>query len=136
MTAQPINISFDTRVEQYLKVRVKEAEIEARHKEELAPLKAAKQKLEALFLNALNSTGQDSARTAHGTVYKKARDSASLEDPDAFLNYIIAGEAWHLIDRKANVTAVRDFLNETGQLPPGVKFSTMITVGVLSPKKK
>jgi len=43
---------------------------------------------------------------------------------------VIGSEAWDLLDRKANVTAVSDFIEENNAPPPGVNFSTTYVVGV------
>jgi hypothetical protein len=48
---------------------------------------------------------------------------------------VIGTEQWDLLDKKANVTAVTDYLNENGVLPPGVKYSTRFDVGVRAPTK-
>jgi hypothetical protein len=37
---------------------------------------------------------------------------------------------YDLLDRKANVTAVKDYVSENGTLPPGVNLSSIKTVGV------
>lgn len=58
------------------------------------------------------------------------RKSASLEDPQAFMNYVIENEAWDLIDRKANTKAVEDFIQSNNSPPPGVKFSDALTLGL------
>jgi len=135
MNAHTPVVDFELRVEQYRKLRAKQEEIEERHKEELAPYKKAKADLEALMLGWLNATGQENAKTKAGTVYKKTDFSASLEDPDAFMRYVIGSEAWDLIDRKANKTAIKDFLEEHKTLPPGVKVATVVKVGVTAPTK-
>jgi len=72
----------------------------------------------------------ESVRTDTGTVYRTEKKSASLADPDAFMRYVIGNEAWDLLDRKANVKAVEDFIEENDLAPPGVNFSTTYVVGV------
>jgi hypothetical protein len=46
------------------------------------------------------------------------------------MRYVIGNEAWDLLDRKANVKAVEDFIEENDLAPPGVNFSTTYVVGV------
>ena len=53
-----------------------------------------------------------------------------MEDVQAFQNYVVANELFEMLDWKANVKAVEDFLKEFGELPPGVKFTTTNLVGV------
>lgn len=134
MTAHQVD--FEQRIGQYIALRNKTKEISDRHKQELAPYRDAMEKLEALLLGALNASGQDSAKATSGTVYKTVKRTASLDDPEAFLVFVQASGRWELLDRKANVTAVADYM-EQEQLPvPGVKFSSRIEVGVRSPAIK
>lgn len=127
MTAQP---KIDVRVEQYIKLRDKIKEIEAKHKEELKPYKDTLEKLNAVILAHLTQVGGESIRTSAGTAYVTEKKSASLADPQAFMEYVITNEAWDLMDRKANVSAVADYISEHTAPPPGVNYSTTLLVGV------
>lgn len=131
----PVAISFDVRVGQYVALRAKVKAIKDKHKEELTPYNTAMEQLEGLMLNALNATGQENAKTKNGTVYKTEKTSCSLEDADEFLRHVIGTEQWELLDRKANVTAVKDYLDMNGALPPGVKLTTTMEVGIRAPVK-
>lgn len=135
MNAQTPVVNFAERVDQYIKLRAKKKEIQDEQKAVIAKYNSALEKLEGLLLSWLEQTGQDNAKTAFGTVYKKERKSASLNDASQFLDYVIENGAWDLMDRKANVTACADYIEEHGSAPPGVTFSREIEVGVLSPKK-
>jgi hypothetical protein len=127
MTEQP---KIDLRVDQYIKLRDKIKEIEARHKDELKPYKETLEKLNAVILAHLTQVGGESIRTSAGTAYRTEKKAASLADPQAFMEYVISNEAWDLMDRKANVAAVADFINEYNAPPPGVNFSSTFVVGV------
>lgn len=96
----------------------------------MAPYRETLEKLGALLLEHLDTIGGESVKSAAGTVYKTVRKSASIQDGDAFMKYVINSEAWDLLDRKANVTAVEDFAKENGVLPPGVRFTQTNVVGV------
>lgn len=114
----------------YVQLRDKIKVIEDKHEEELKPFKDKKVQLEAMLQNALNETGQESAKTTEGTVYKRIKRSATIENKSEFTRFVIADGLWDLVDWKANVTAVEDFLMKENQLPPGVKISSVSTVGV------
>ena len=129
MNAQT-KVGIDVRVEQYLKLRDKIKEMEARHKEELKPFKETLEKLNSVILAHLTQVGGESIRTAAGTAYVTEKKSATLADPQAFMDYVVSNEAWDLLDRKANVTAVADYISEHSAPPPGVNFSTTNLVGV------
>jgi hypothetical protein len=46
------------------------------------------------------------------------------------MDYVIQHNAWDLIDRKANVTAVEGFINQHNSPPPGVNFASVFVAGV------
>ena len=115
----------------YIQLRDKIKAIEAADADKLKPLKDMLVTLNGMFVDYIQKSGQDSFTvTGVGTVYKTEKKSVSLEDAEAFKRHVIGAEAYDLIDWKANSTAVKDFLEEHQQLPPGVKYTTMVTVGV------
>jgi len=129
---QPSTEKFDAdraiRVLIQLKDRIKSLDDE--HEERLKPYKEKRDKLERLILGHLLESNAKNISTDHGTASVLHRKSASLEDPAAFMNYVIENEAWDLIDRKANAKAVEDFIHSNNSPPPGVKFSDALTLGL------
>jgi hypothetical protein len=121
---------FEKRTGQYVAVRDKIREITARHEEELKPFVDIQNALTAWFTAKLDTVGAKSVKTDKGTVYQSTRYSASLSDPKAFMDYVIDNKSWDLLDRKANSTAVRDFIEQHKSEPPGVRLSAIRTVGV------
>ena len=123
-------IDYEMRISQFVRLRDAKKTIQDKHKLELAPINDTLEKLEALFMRELALSNQDSAKTHAGTVYKTTKKTASLEDGEEFMRFVIGGEHWELLDRKANVTAVEEFLKENKALPPGVKYTEVEEVGV------
>lgn len=126
--------TFETRLAQLRSLEAKIKSVEDVVKVKLQPYKDAREKLRALLLEMLNQSGQDSAKTTAGTVYKTKKQSASLDDPDAFKRHVIGTESWDMLDWKANLTAALDFAEvNQGQLPPGVKLNSLVIIGVRAP---
>lgn len=121
---------FEKRTGQYVQVRDKIREISERHAEELKPFVEIQNALTSWFTEQLDKVGAKSVKTAQGTVYQSTRYSASLSDPKAFMDYVIDNKKFDLLDRKANSTAVRDFIEQNKSEPPGVRLSALRTVGV------
>lgn len=126
----PPTVDISKRVDQYVRLRDLIKTKEDEHKAVLKPYKEMLEKLNSVLLDHLNTINGESVRTDTGTVYLTEKKAASLADPDAFMRYVIGSEAWDLLDRKANVTAVADFIEENNAPPPGVNFSTTFIVGV------
>lgn len=100
-------------------------DIEEKHKSELAPYKQLYEKLSGTLLEYLDNTRQESAKTAAGTVYVSIRNTAALSDADAFMNHIIETQEFELLERRANATACREYAEQHGHLPPGVKLNVL-----------
>lgn len=137
MTAAPAPASstqavqVETRINQYIAIRDKLKELDEKQKKEREPLALTLEKLGGWITEFLTVAGVESVKTQHGTAYMTTRSTASLEDPDAFMRHVIGTEAWELLDRRANTPACRDFAEQNGgALPPGVKITSIATVGV------
>lgn len=115
----------------YLSLRKQKSELEAKHKEELAPIKQRMSDAEDLFLSVLNSMGAQSIKTAAGTPYKKDVTSLKIQDWDVCLAYIQRMEAWELLKKDLTKTAVLERL-EAEDPVPGVTVSTFTKVYVQS----
>jgi hypothetical protein len=114
----------------YVKIREEIKRLDDAHKEVMRPHRERLEKLNSFLLNRLNDLGCDSIRSSSGTIYRTERKTASLADADAFMQFVIANQAFDLLDRKANTTAVSEFIATHNAPPPGVNFSTTYLVGV------
>ena len=125
----PIPTRLDDLVQLYVKLRDKISDADKTHDEKMKPAKAYLQRLNAGLMAALQTTGQDSAKTAFGTAYLSTKKSASIADGTVFREFVIAHGYWELLDWKVNSTVAADFI-ASGKQPPGVNFNQVITVGV------
>lgn len=124
------SVDFNKRVEQYVRLRDEIKRRDDQHKDEMKPFREMLEKLNGLLLSHLNEVGGESVKTDAGTVYRTPKKAASIADGDAFMRFVIDNQAWDLLDRKANVTAVEGFIEENSAPPPGVNFSITNVVGV------
>jgi hypothetical protein len=118
------------RVTQYIAIRDKIKALEAAHKEQLKPMKEALEQLGGVLMQFMTETGSDGIKTEAGTCYVTTRWSAALADADAFMRFVRETGNFDLLDRKANATAVRDYVEANTTLPPGVNLSSIQQVGV------
>lgn len=129
-TAPAPQINIEHRIEQYIQLRDIIKKLDDEHKAKMKPYRETLETLNGVMLDHLNTIGGDSVKASSGTVYRTTKKSASIEDGDAFMRHVIGSEAWELLDRKANASAVEAFVEENGVLPPGVKWSSTQVVGV------
>jgi hypothetical protein len=118
------------RVAEYIACRDAINTMKEKHEQELKPLVELQNMLTGWLQRFMDAAGVENIKTAHGTCYTSTRYTASLADPEAFMKHVLSTQSYDLLDRKANVTAVKDYVAEHGNLPPGVNLSSISTVGV------
>lgn len=121
-------MKIDELAERYAKIRDKVAELEAAHKEKLAPFKEALDKIEQHMLSTFNEQGTENAKTAFGTFYKQKATSATVASKEDFRTYVLANDRWDLVDMRAQKTAVNEFVETSQEPPPGINWSTTFKV--------
>lgn len=114
---------IDDVVEGYIKLRDQKKEIAARHKEELAGIKAKMDTMEGWLMRELNTLGVESAKTDAGTAYKSKRSSVKVQDWEAFFDFVQKNELYHFLEHRASKAAVEEFAEAQGELPPGLSIT-------------
>lgn len=117
-------------VSKYLQLRSKVEEIKKEHKEQLAPYNEAMDKLEEYFAKYMDDQGLANLKTDEGTAYTSDLMSVTTGDKVAFLDYVKAQDAWHLLDIRPSKSAVQELVENGTEPPPGVKISTHRKVNV------
>lgn len=117
-------------IDHYVAIRDKLKELNDDHAKKIEPLVELQNKLTGLLQDFLTNTGSESVKTANGTCYASTRYTASLPDAGAFMKFVIDSGNFDLLDRRANSTAVRSYVEAQGALPPGVTLSAIRTIGV------
>lgn len=123
-------VDVDKRVGQYIQIRDKLKEMDKEFEEKRKPLLDLQNVLSGWMQEFLEKSGGTAIKTKHGTVYLSTRYSASLADPEAFMNFVIENKLYDLLDRRANSTAVKDYVTEHNELPPGANLTALKIVGV------
>jgi len=81
-------------------------------------------KIEVEFLKRFNDRGIDNVSTKGiGTAYRTTRTSATVGDWEELFDYIKDKEAWEMLERRVNKTAVEQYRSVHDDLPPGVNWS-------------
>ena len=118
------------RVRQYIQIRDAIKYLEEKYEAQRRPLLEIQEQLAGRLRAFLGAGNLESLKTEHGTCYTSTRYTASLADPDAFMNYVIKNQLFELLDRRANATAVKDFVKKNSQEPPGCHLNGIQTIGV------
>jgi len=117
-------------VEAYIKLRDKKEAAQAEFKKSLEGTNKIMGMLEGILLEKLQELGVDSlSAKGIGVVYRNTQHSATVEDKAAFREFVESTNNWDVCDLRANKVAVREML-EAGDPVPGVKFTSVHTVGI------
>ena len=133
MSNEPSKV--DARIQQYVGVRDMIAKLKERQEAELKPLLEIQEQLSGWLQQFLTTNNLDNVKTAYGTAHTTTRYTASLADPALFMNFVKEKGEWDLLDRRANATAVKEYVQAHNELPPGCNLSSIKTVGVRRPSK-
>ena len=120
----------DAWIDEYVKIRDLIKKREDEHKEALKPLRNRQEELTGLLQKVLDDTNTDKVSAKSGTAYTTTKYNAALADPEAFMAFVASHGYFDLLDRKANVTAVKEYVLENKALPPGVNLTQFKTVNV------
>jgi hypothetical protein len=118
------------RVQEYITIRDKLKEIDDEFDAKRKPYVELQNLLTGWLQTFMETAGADNIKTPYGTCYNSTRYTASLADPQVFMDFVENTKQYDLLDRKANVTAVKAYVEEHKTLPPGVNLSAIKTVGV------
>lgn len=129
-------LTVDQVIEGYMKLRLKKEALEAKVKDELSTISQQMVKLETWLQQQAEAQGVTSFKTPHGTAFLQTVDFANVADWDATLNFIRTNDAYDMLERRVSKSAVRAYIDEHKQVPPGINYGTRINVNVRKPTTK
>jgi hypothetical protein len=130
MLLEQMKLSPVQATELYIKLRDEKKKRDTAHKESLRRLIEAMEKIEGGLLEFLNANGVNSVASDFGTAFKMTEVSATVADKEAFMAFVKETDQFEALDIKCNKTFAKDYVEENQEPPPGVKYTTMATVGV------
>lgn len=110
-------------IDRYIQIRDRKAQLKAKYDNEVEALDDGLKKIENALLNKLDELGVDSfGKKETGLAFKSKVTSATVADWDSFLNYVKENDTWHMLDHRANKTAVAEFRAANDDIPPGINW--------------
>ena len=96
----------------------------------VSALKAKREKIDTEFLARFAQQGLQSVRTAHGTPHIIKRESYSVGNKDAFMDWVKETGALDFLEVRAAKNMVEVYKEEHEELPPGINYSAKLSIGV------
>ena len=115
---------------------IKDARTAKRHawETEDALLAADEQKIKAVLLDILNSSGTKSFACDHGTVYRREVMKPSAADWNAIWAWAKEHDAMEIFEKRLKVGFLQEYMAENGgAIPPGVNIHRAFEVSVRRP---
>lgn len=123
-------MKVDDVVSHYLKLRAKKGAIKAEAEEKTREIDTMLHKLEAWLKIKADEQGVTSFKTAAGTAFLTTVDYASVENWEAFVDFVKTNNAYDMLERRVSKTAVRGYIDANQAVPSGVNYGTRIDVNV------
>lgn len=120
----------------YMKLRDQKAAIEAEAKERVAAIKTKMVKLETYIKSQMDAQGVTSLKSEHGTAFLVTTDYATVADWGAVLEFIRENEAYDMFEKRVSKLAVRNYIEQTSNVPPGVNYGTKVEVNIRKPSAR
>jgi hypothetical protein len=129
-------LNYDTASAKYLELRQEVERIEKEAKVKTAALKSVMLDIENWFAAKAQEEGLKTVNTAHGTAYWSTHYSAKAGNPTLFKDYVIANQAFDLLETRPSRLAVKSFVEAHGAPPPGIDYAAISVFNLRSTTKE
>lgn len=106
-------------VKRFLDLRAKREELKSSYEIADGALQEEMNAVQKELHSYMKENGVDSVKTPMGTAYTKLDKKVSVGDWNAFHNFCMGRGDLSMIQKRPSSTAVLQYLDETGSLPPG-----------------
>jgi len=128
-----MSVTVDSVIKTYMKLRAQKEAIDADAKARTVEIKEKLMKLEGWLKAKADADGVTSFKTDHGTAFLTTTDFATVSDWDATLKFIVDNDAFDMLERRVSKTAVRGFIEENKEVPPGITYGTKLDINIRKP---
>lgn len=124
-------MTVDEVIAGYLQLRAHKEATVAKHKLELAPITEQMNKCMAYVQQQLQKDGLQSFKSQSGIAFLQRDTSVTSADWDATLAWILEAKDRHVfLEKRVSKSVVQDYIESTGEAPPGVRVVTSIDVHI------
>lgn len=131
-----MSLTMDRAVKEYVILRNEKERIDAEAKAAIAEIKEKMAIYEAWIISVGAKDGVKSFKTEFGTASIKDDVSARVSEWDKVLEFIKEGDHYEMLERRISKLAVKAYVEEFNEIPPGVSYTTIVGVSVRKPTKK
>lgn len=123
-------VNVDTVTEAYVKLRDKRAALKAKFDELDGQLKGKMEKLEVYLMAQMQATGTTQLGSQHGTAYMQTVYKGNCSDWPSYWQFLAETGRFDMVEKRISIKAVQSYIEETGEVPPGVNINPELKVVV------
>lgn len=120
-TPEPDTTVLEKATAEYLALRAQKAELNEQHRLACAEVDESMALAEAFLLDYLNKTGLKNFSTADATVYTEVSYQPQIGDKGALMDFIRAAKMPELLQARVSSTALKQYIDQGNEMPPGLK---------------
>ena len=124
------HITTEMIIDKYIKLRDEVEAITNAAAAQCAAKKTTMATLLAALKNKFNETGETSVKTPAGTAYVENVTACRVANWDTVIQFIKETDNWGLLKRDVSKTAVSEYTEQNGVLPPGINWTVVKDVKV------
>lgn len=128
--AAVVDVNLDGAIAKYVELRDAVARHEADFKAKTAPMQAAMKTIEGYFMNLVNKTGQTTFGGPSGTAFRDTKTGCNVKDWETFLPWMKANDAFQLLNKAVNKTAVKEYIDAHDTPPPGIEWVAIYDIKI------
>ena len=117
-------IKAETVIARYIETRDKKAELSKEWEAKKAVLDQALEKMEVWLMKKADEEGLESLKTTAGVAYKEIETKAACENWANFWPWAIANKRVDMLQKRLLASAILEYKEEVGDLPPGIVLHT------------
>lgn len=107
-------------IQAFVQLRDKRAEMRHAWEEEDKKLEEKQDKCKAWLAKTMADVGTDQLKGADGTAFRQVKSRFNGKDWPSIWNFIKENDRFDMLQKRLGETALKNYLEETGTLPPGV----------------
>lgn len=122
--------TVDKAIQDYINIKDQRDVLRQQYTDADERLKTIQAKIEAFLLEEAERAGVSSFSTTEGTAFKKVKTLYNVSDGEVFYRWVNeTGEA-EMLQKRLSPDAVKSFVEETGDLPPGVSMVNELVIQI------
>lgn len=125
-----MTIDINSLVEKYVSLRDGIDKLKTDFEAKKKPLEDAQDTIANYLMKIANDQGVSSFKTPAGTAFKQKVTRCSVENSDDFIDFVKTNNAYNMLPKQVNKTAVQEYIDLHEAPPPGVRFTALYEIQI------